>query len=114
MNGKLVLPCSFCKYRLDTLNQSLNGFNQVRKRGGIDRRASHLSEIDVPKELENRQVANGREFLRRTVEDVIQDFNYLHTGQKERGAIPYNPSSRYRVGYYLVKEITRTYLRIGL
>lgn len=44
---------SFGKYRLDTLNQSLNGFDQVRKRGEVNRRASHFSEIDVAEELEN-------------------------------------------------------------
>lgn len=68
---------SFGKYRLDTLNQSLNGFDQVCKRGEIDRRASHFSEIDVAEKLEDGQTSNCRVVLRWVVENVIQYFDHL-------------------------------------
>lgn len=75
------LPARFNKYRLDTLNQSLNGFDQVRKRGENDRRASHFSEIDVAEELENGKARDRWVLLAGIVENVIQDFNNLFPNQ---------------------------------
>lgn len=74
--GKPVAS-SFNKYRLDTLNQSLNGLNQVRKRRENDRRASHFSEIDVAEELENSEAPDRWIFVARVVKNVIQNFDNL-------------------------------------
>ena len=79
---KTCFPLFLGKYRLDTLKQSLNGFDQVRKRGEVNRRASHFSQVDVAEELENGQVGNRRVFVARAVEDVIQDFDNLLTIRK--------------------------------
>ena len=48
-----------------------------RKSEWIDRRASHLAEIDITEELEDGQVSDARIVLTRAVEDVIQHFNHL-------------------------------------
>lgn len=67
----------------------------MRKRGGIDRRASHFSEIDVAEELENGQVPDGRVFLRWTVEDVIQDFNNLQPQHDTMNKLELSPTSHH-------------------
>lgn len=48
-----------------------------RKSEWIDRRASHLAEIDITEELEDGQISDARVVLTRAVENVIQHFNHL-------------------------------------
>ena len=52
-----------------------------RKSEWIDRRASHLAEIDITEELEDGQIGDARIVIARAVENVIQHFNHLKNTQ---------------------------------
>ena len=54
-----------------------NDFDQMFMRALIDRRTSHLAEIDIAEELHDGQTADAGVFIARTVEDVIQHFDHL-------------------------------------
>lgn len=61
----------------------------------IDRRTSHLAQVDVAEELEDCQFTDARILVARAVEDVVQYLDHLIPSQMQPSLLPLvSPISR--------------------